>query len=85
MIIVSILNLDLKIFLTHSDHQIESFPDQKLASCHHGDSWTNKPAKHDDRVSPLSHHKIMLIRPHQALPFARNHRKLLMFNYISKI
>ena len=22
--------------------QIESFPDQKLASGHHGDSWTNK-------------------------------------------
>ena len=33
---------------------IESFPDQKLASGHHGDSWTNKPAKCDDRVSPLS-------------------------------
>ena len=35
---------------------IESFPDQELASGHHGDSWTNKPAKHDDRVSPLSPH-----------------------------
>ena len=35
---------------------IESFPDQKLASGHHGDSWRNKPAKRDDRVSPLSPH-----------------------------
>ena len=35
---------------------IESFPDQKLVSGHHGDSWKNKLAKHDDRVSPLSQH-----------------------------
>ena len=41
---------------TTSHLGIESFPDQKLASGHHGDSWTNKPAKHDDRVSPLSPH-----------------------------
>ena len=32
---------------------LESFPDQKLDSGHHGDSWTNKLAKRDNRVSPL--------------------------------
>ena len=34
--------------------RIESFPDQKLASGYHRDSWTNKAAKCDNRVSPLS-------------------------------
>ena len=33
--------------------EIVSFPDQKLASGHLGDSWTIKPAKRDNRVSPL--------------------------------
>ena len=32
---------------------IECFSDQKLASGHNVDSWTNKPAKCDDRVPPL--------------------------------
>ena len=27
-----------------------------MASGQQGDSWTNKPAMRDDRVSPLSHH-----------------------------
>ena len=35
---------------------IESFQTNWLASGHHGDSWTNKPTKPDNRVSPLSHH-----------------------------
>ena len=64
---------------------IESFPDQKLGSSHHGDSWTNKPTKRDDRVPPLSPHQIMLIRPRQALSLTRNNRKLLTFNYIFRI
>ena len=62
--------------------EIEFFSDQKLGSGHLGDSWTNKSAEHDDRVSPLSPKYIMLIRPQQALPLARINRKLLMFNYI---
>ena len=56
-----------------------------MASGHHGDSWTNKPAMRDDRVSPLSDHYIMLIRPQQALPLARNNSNLLIFNNIFKI
>ena len=53
-----------------------------MASGHHGDSWTKKPAMRDDKVSPLTDHKIMLIRPQQALPLARNNSKLLIFNNI---
>ena len=63
----------------------ELFQTSSMASGHHGDSWTNKPAMRDDRVSPLSDHKIMLIRPQQALPLARNNSKLLIFNNIEKI
>ena len=32
------------------------FQTSSKASGHHGDSWTNKPAMRDDRVSPLSDH-----------------------------
>ena len=46
---------------------------------------TNKPAKRHHRVSLLSPHYIMLIRPQQTLPLARNNRILLIFNYIFKI
>ena len=37
------------------------------------------PAKHNGRV--LSHHNIIITRPHQALPLSRNivDRKLLIF------
>ena len=42
--------------MVQSPLTIESFPDQKLASGHHGDSWTNRPAMRDDRVSPFSDH-----------------------------
>ena len=44
----------------------------------------NKPAMCDHRVSPLFHHQIMLIRPQQALPLARNdfNLYLLMFNIL---
>ena len=55
-----------------------------MDSGHHGDSWTNKPAMHDDRVSPLSDHKIMLIRPQQALLLASNNTTFLIFNNIFK-
>ena len=50
---------NLSIKGLHIAHPIESFPDQKLVSGHHGDSWTNKLAKRDDRglplISPLEH------------------------------
>ena len=77
-LIRNVENIDYKSFVVRFDifFSIESFPDQKLASGHHGDSWTNKPAKHDDRVSPLSPLYIILIRPQQTLPLARNNRKL---------
>ena len=32
------------------------FQTSSMASGHHGDSWTNKPAMRDDWVSPLSDH-----------------------------
>ena len=32
------------------------FQTSSMAGGHHGDSWTNKPAMRDDRVSPLSDH-----------------------------
>ena len=32
------------------------FQTSSMASGHHGDSWTNKPAMCDDRVSSLSDH-----------------------------
>ena len=61
------------------------FQTSSMATGHHGDSWTNKPAMRDDRVSPLSDSEIMLIRPQQALPLARNNSKLLIFNNVFKI
>ena len=32
------------------------FQTSSMASGHHGDSWTNKPAMRDSRVFPLSDH-----------------------------
>ena len=61
------------------------FQTSSPACGHHGDIWTNKPAKHGNRVSPLSPHYIMLIRLQQALPLARNNRKPLIFNNIFKV
>ena len=50
---------------------IDSVPQVKEVACHHSNAQTNKPTKRDDRVSPLSRHYIMLIRPQQALLLAR--------------
>ena len=37
--------------------QIESFfQTSSIASCHHGDSWTNKQAKRENKEYTLSHH-----------------------------
>ena len=48
LIPLNMFYMDLqRVALLYNLFQINS-----LASGHHGDSWTNKPAKHDDRVPP---------------------------------
>ena len=64
---------------------IESFPDHAAALPVVTMESVRQANQHENRVSTLSHYYIMLIRPLQALPLARNNRKVLIFNNISKI
>ena len=52
---------------------------------HHGDSQTNKPIKRDDRVRPLSHHELLLIKPQQAPALAIIYCKRMYCKKINSI